>query len=359
MIQYIGRRILTAIPVLLGVMLVTFAMARLIPGGPCVAMLGEKARPEVCARFNHEKGFDRPIPVQLAVYARDVATGDLGTSIRFNRAVTQIIVERLPLTIELGLVALLIATLVGIPAGIISAIRRNSAIDVTTMVGANVGVSMPVFWLGLMLAYVFALVFKGTPLQLPPSGRLSAGLTSVPFFQVFGVSAAKGSFQLGMLQFFANLYVFNSLITGQWAVLGDAIKHLILPSFALATIPMSIIARMTRASMLDVLGRDYVRTARAKGLANLKVIMRHAFKNALLPIATIIGLQLGAVFSGAVLTETIFGLAGVGRMLFEAITARDYPVIQGFTLVIAFGYVAVNLVVDLSYALFDPRIRLE
>ena len=359
MIQYIGRRILTAIPVLLGVMLVTFAMARLIPGGPCVAMLGEKARPEVCARFNHEKGFDRPIPVQLAVYARDVATGDLGTSIRFNRAVTQIIVERLPLTIELGLVALLIATLVGIPAGIISAIRRNSAIDVATMVGANVGVSMPVFWLGLMLAYVFALVFKGTPLQLPPSGRLSAGLTSVPFFQMFGVSAAKGSFQLGMLQFFANLYVFNSLITGQWAVLGDAIKHLILPSFALATIPMSIIARMTRASMLDVLGRDYVRTARAKGLANLKVIMRHAFKNALLPIATIIGLQLGAVFSGAVLTETIFGLAGVGRMLFEAITARDYPVIQGFTLVIAFGYVAVNLVVDLSYALFDPRIRLE
>ncbi|MBK9942276.1 MAG: ABC transporter permease [Kouleothrix sp.] len=359
MLQYIGRRILTAIPVLLGVMLVTFAMARLIPGGPCVAMLGEKARPEVCARFNHEKGFDRPIPVQLAVYARDVATGDLGTSIRFNRAVTQIIVERLPLTIELGLVALLIATLVGIPAGIISAIRRNSAIDVATMVGANVGVSMPVFWLGLMLAYVFALVFKGTPLQLPPSGRLSAGLTSVPFFQVFGVSAAKGSFQLGMLQFFANLYVFNSLITGQWAVLGDAIKHLILPSFALATIPMSIIARMTRASMLDVLGRDYVRTARAKGLANLKVIMRHAFKNALLPIATIIGLQLGAVFSGAVLTETIFGLAGVGRMLFEAITARDYPVIQGFTLVIAFGYVAVNLVVDLSYALFDPRIRLE
>lgn len=359
MLQYIGRRILTAIPVLLGVMLVTFAMARLIPGGPCVAMLGEKARPEVCARFNHEKGFDRPIPVQLAVYARDVATGDLGTSIRFNRAVTQIIVERLPLTIELGLVALLIATLVGIPAGIISAIRRNSAIDVATMVGANVGVSMPVFWLGLMLAYVFALVFKGTPLQLPPSGRLSAGLTSVPFFQMFGVSAAKGSFQLGMLQFFANLYVFNSLITGQWAVLGDAIKHLILPSFALATIPMSIIARMTRASMLDVLGRDYVRTARAKGLANLKVIMRHAFKNALLPIATIIGLQLGAVFSGAVLTETIFGLAGVGRMLFEAITARDYPVIQGFTLVIAFGYVAVNLVVDLSYALFDPRIRLE
>jgi len=331
----------------------------MIPGGPCVAMLGEKARPEACARFNHEKGFDRPIPVQLAFYARDVLSGDLGNSIRFNRAVTQIIVERLPLTIELGLTALVIATLVGVPAGIVSAIRRNSAVDIGTMVGANIGVSMPVFWLGLMLAYVFALLLKGTPLQLPPSGRLSSGVNSIPFYQVYGWSIDKGSFAGGLAQFFANLYVFNSLITFQWAVLGDALKHLILPAAALATIPMSIIARMTRASMLDVLGRDYVRTARAKGLANVRVILGHAFKNALLPIVTIIGLQLGGVFSGAVLTETIFGLAGVGRMLYEAITARDYPVIQGFTLVIAFGYVAVNLLVDLSYAFFDPRIRLE
>lgn len=359
MAQYFLRRVLASLPVLLGVLLVTFALARMIPGGPCVAMLGEKARPDVCARFNHEKGFDRPIPVQLFYYARDVASGDLGNSIRFNRAVTQIIVERLPLTIELGMAALLIATLLGVPAGIISAIRRNSAIDVGTMVGANVGVSMPVFWLGLMLAYIFALLLKGTPLQLPPSGRLSSGITSVPFYDMYHWSATKGSLRFGLMQFFANLYIFNAIITGQWAVLGDALKHLILPSLALATIPMAIIARMTRASMLDVLGRDYVRTARAKGLASVRVIMGHAFKNALLPIVTIIGLQLGGVFSGAVLTETIFGLAGVGRMLYEAITARDYPVIQGFTLVIAFGYVAVNLLVDLSYAFFDPRIRLE
>ncbi len=359
MSQYIFRRILSSLPVLIGVLLVTFALARMIPGGPCVAMLGEKARPDVCARFNHEKGFDRPIPVQLAFYARDVLSGDLGTSIRFGRSVTQIIVERLPLTIELGTLALLIATLVGIPAGIISAIRRNSAIDVGTMVGANVGVSMPVFWLGLMLAYIFALVLKGTPFALPPSGRLSAGVTCIPFYQVYGLTLDKDTFQGGVMQFIANLYIFNSIITFQWAVLADALKHLILPSVALATIPMAIIARMTRASMLDVLGRDYVRTARAKGLGNVSVIMAHAFRNALLPIVTIIGLQLGAVFSGAVLTETIFGLAGVGRMLYEAITARDYPVIQGFTLVIAFGYVAVNLVVDLSYAFFDPRIRLE
>jgi peptide/nickel transport system permease protein len=346
-------------PVLIGVLLVTFLLARMIPGGPCVAALGEKATPQKCAVFNHEKGFDRPILVQLAFYMRDVLTGDLGTSIRFNRAVTQLIVERLPLTIELGMAALLIATLVGIPAGILSALRRNSPIDIGTMVGANIGVSMPVFWLGLMLAYVFALVLKGTPFQLPPSGRLSSGVSSIPFYQVYGWTFTKGTFADGAAQFFANLYIFNAIITLQWKVLGDALTHLILPAVALATIPMAIIARMTRASMLDVLGRDYVRTARAKGLANLRVIMAHAFRNALLPIMTIIGLQLGAVFSGAVLTETIFGLAGVGRMLYEAITARDYPVIQGFTLVIAFGYVAVNLLVDLSYAFFDPRIRFE
>jgi peptide/nickel transport system permease protein len=356
---YIFRRILASLPVLIGVLLVTFALARMIPGGPCVAMLGEKATQAACARFDREKGFDRPIPVQLVFYMRDVLTGDLGTSIRFNRAVTQLIVERLPLTLELGIAALMIATLVGIPAGILSAIRRNSAIDIATMVGANIGVSMPVFWLGLMLAYVFALLLKGTPFALPPSGRLTSGVSSIPFYQVFGLALTKGTFGDGAAQFFANLYVFNALITFQWKVLADALTHLILPAVALATIPMAIIARMTRASMLDVLGRDYVRTARAKGLAGLRVIFAHAFRNALLPIATIIGLQLGAVFSGAVLTETIFGLAGVGRMLYEAITARDYPVIQGFTLVIAFGYVAVNLLVDLSYAFFDPRIRFE
>jgi peptide/nickel transport system permease protein len=205
MIQYILRRVLASVPVLLGVLLVTFALARLIPGGPCVAMLGEKARPDVCARFNHEKGFDRPIPLQLAFYMRDIFSGDLGNSIRFNRAVTQIIVERLPLTIELGMAALLIATLVGIPAGILSAVRRNSIIDVGTMIGANIGVSMPVFWLGLMLAYLFALLLKGTPLQLPPSGRLSSGLSSVPFYEVYNWAVAKDSFQYGLDHYNANL----------------------------------------------------------------------------------------------------------------------------------------------------------
>jgi peptide/nickel transport system permease protein len=359
MILYILRRIIASLPVLLGVVAVTFVLARMIPGNPCTAMLGEKATKEVCERFNREKGLDQPIPVQFGVFATDVLRGDLGDSIRFKRPVVQIIVERMPVTIELGLAALSIAVLVGIPAGIISATRRNSAVDIGTMVGANIGVSMPVFWLGLMLAYVFALLLKDTPFWLPPSGRLSSGIASTPFYEVYGWTLAKDTASYRTLQFFANLYVLNSLITGQWAVLWDAIRHLILPALALATIPMAIIARMSRSSTLDVLGLDYVRTARAKGLSERRVIVGHAFRNALLPIVTIIGLQLGAVFSGAVLTETIFNLAGVGRMLYEAITARDYPIIQGFTLVIAFSYVAANLLVDLSYAYFDPRNRLD
>lgn len=359
MTQFIFRRIIASIPVLVGVVIVTFILARLIPGDPCTAQLGEKATAAVCEQFNRAKGLDQPVVVQLAIFGRNVLSGDLGDSIRLKRPVTQLIAERLPMTVELGLFALVIAALVGIPAGILSALRRNSAVDIGTMVLSNIGVSMPVFWLGLMLAYLFALVLKGTPLQLPPSGRLSSGISSVPFFEAYHWNVPQGTPLFSIFSFLANLYILNALVTFNWNVLGDAIRHIILPSLALATIPIAIIARMTRSSMLDVLGRDYVRTARAKGLAELGVTMRHAFRNALLPIVTIIGLQLGAVFSGAVLTETIFGLAGVGRMLFEAITARDYPIIQGFTLIIAVGYVAVNLLVDVSYAVFDPRIRFD
>lgn len=359
MFRYMLRRVLASIPVLVGVLVVTFVLARLVPGDPCTAMLGEKATPEICARFNRERGLDQPIPVQFGIYARDILSGDLGDSIRFRRPVTQILIERLPVTIELGVFALLIAVAVGVPAGMTAAIRRNSAVDISTMVGANVGVSMPVFWLGLMLAYVFALLLRDTPFQLPPSGRLSAGLAATPFYKVYGwdINDRQGWGQL--LQFFANFYLFNSLITFNWTVLLDALRHLLLPAMALGTIPMAIIARMTRSSMLEVLGRDYVRTARAKGLADRRVIVGHAFRNALLPVVTIVGLQLGTVFGGAVLTETIFNLAGVGRILFEAITARDYPIIQGVTLAVAVGYVTINLLVDLSYAFFDPRIRLN
>jgi peptide/nickel transport system permease protein len=359
MFRYAFRRILVSLPVLFGVLVVTFTLARAIPGDPCRAILGEKATDEVCERFTREKGLDKPVAVQFGIYLQDLSRGDFGDSIRFHRPITQILVERLPMTIELGFAGLLIACLIGIPLGIVSALRYNSPVDVFSMIWANIGVSMPVFWLGLMLAYVFALVLKDTPFQLPPSGRLSAGVASIPFYEVWGWSLTEGTFLAKLLEFFGNLYIFNSIITFDWEVLWDAITHLILPAAALSTIPMAIIARMTRSSMLEVLGLDYVRTARAKGLAERAVVLRHAFRNALLPIVTIVGLQLGVVFSGAILTETIFSLAGVGRSLFEAITARDFPIIQGFTVVIAMGYIVVNLVVDLSYGFLDPRIRLD
>ena len=359
MFYYILRRLLSSIPVIIGIMVVTFVLARLTPGEPCRAMLGEKATPAVCGRFAREHGLDKPIYVQLAIYMDNMLQGDFGSSIRFSRPVTTILIDRLPTTMELGLSALLIATLIGIPAGIIAAVRHNSPVDVITMVGANIGVSMPVYWLGLMLAYLFAIKLQGTPFWLPPSSRLDAGVVSIPFYQVWGWQVPPGTTLEDILQFISNFYVFNSLITGDWAVLGSAIKHLILPSLALSTIPMAIIARMTRSSMLEVLKQDYIRTARAKGLRRQLVILRHAFRNALVPIVTIIGLQVGTLFAGAVLTETIFGFAGVGRILFEAITARDFPIIQAFTVVIAIGYVFINLLVDISYTFIDPRIRLE
>ncbi len=359
MIQYTIRRILLSIPVLFGILLVTFVLARSIPGDPCRAILGEKATQEICDRFIHAHGLDRPIPVQFGIYMRNMMSGDFGDSIRFSRPVTVILIERLPLTIELSLIALTIATLVGIPLGVISATRRNSAADVTTMVGANIGVSMPVYWLGLMLAYLFALVLKDTPFWLPPSGRLSAGMVSIPFYEVWGLGISPDSFIYPVAEFISNMFIFNSLITFDWEVLGDAVQHMILPAVALATIPLAIIARMTRSSMLEVLRQDYVRTARAKGVVERLVIRKHAFRNALLPIVTIIGLQLGTLFAGAVLTESIFGLAGVGRMLFESITARDYPVVQAFTIVIAIIYVFANLVVDISYVFIDPRVKLD
>jgi peptide/nickel transport system permease protein len=363
MTQYILRRLLMAVPVLLGILVVTFVLARLIPGDPCKAILGEKATQEVCERFIREQGLDKPIYVQFFIYMKDVLRGDFGDSIRFSRPVTIILIERLPMTIELGVYAMILATLIGIPIGVLSATHSNSIIDVISMIGANIGVSMPVYWLGLMLAYVFALLLKDTPFWLPPSGRLTAGLVATPFYEVFEwdieAAMAAESIKFHILEFFANVYTFNSIITKNWEVLGDTLKHMILPSVALSTIPMAIIARITRSSMLEVLGEDYIRTARAKGLFERRVVFLHAFRNALLPIITVIGLQLGTIFAGAVLTETIFGLAGVGRMLFEAITARDYPIVQAFTLVIAIGYVGMNLLVDLSYAFIDPRVKLR
>ena len=359
MLEFIARRLLMSIPVLIGILLVTFVLARLIPGDPCKAILGEKATREVCERFTRDHGLDRPIYVQFAIYAGQVVRGNFGESIRFSRPVTKILIERLPMTIELALGGLMVALLIGVPLGVVSAMRHNTGVDVATMIVANVGISMPVFWLGLMLAYAFALLLKGTPFWLPPSGRLSAGLTSMPFYEVWGWTVAKDTIRAAFLDFIANHFIFNAIITGNWKTLNDAVRHLILPVITLSTIPMAIIARMTRSSLLEVLGRDYVRTARAKGATERRVVLRHGLRNALLPVVTILGLQMGGLLGGAVLTETVFSLAGVGRMLFEAITARDYPIIQAFTVVIAVTYMLVNLIVDVSYGFLDPRIRLK
>jgi peptide/nickel transport system permease protein len=359
MIQYSVRRIVASIPVIFGVLFVAFVLARMIPGDPCRAILGEKATEEACERFNELKGLNEPIHTQFAIYVTDLAKGDFGESLRFKRPITTILLERLPLTVELSLTAVIIAMTIGVPLGIISATRRNSAVDVGTMIFANVGVSMPVFWLGLMLAYLFALVLRDTPLALPPTGRLSPGIIPTPFYEVHGWQIPESGILNVLAQFVSNMFIVNAIISLDWETFADAAKHMILPAAALSTIPMAIIARMTRSSMLEVLGLDYVRTARAKGVKWRGVIFKHAFRNALLPIVTIVGLQLGLVLSGAVLTETVFNLAGVGRALFEAITARDFPIIQGFVIVISVGFVLLNLLVDISYAYLDPRIRLD
>jgi len=319
-------------------------------------VLGERATDALCNDFIVRYGLDQPIPVQFVRYLEQLASGDLGVSIKHSRPVTTLLIERLPTTIELTLMAMLFAITVGVPLGLISAYRRNSPIDVGTMVLANLGVSVPVFVLGLILAFVFAILLKDTPFVLPPSGRLSSGVNVVPLAEVWGLTGWTGP-PRAILDFVSGIYVFSGVISGQWGAAADAFRHLILPALALGTIPLAIIARITRSSLLEVMGLDYVRTARAKGLGERAVVLRHAARNALLPVITIIGLQLGLLLSGAVLTETVFNLAGVGRSLFEAISGRDYVVIQGFTLLIAVGYVMINLVVDISYGFLDPRIR--
>lgn len=359
MAQYLLRRVLASIPVLFGILIVTFIIARVIPGDPCRAILGEKATAEICERFIEIHGLNRPIHEQLFVYIGEVLRGDFGESIRFSLPVTRLLIERLPTTVELSISALFVSLVVGIPLGVISAVKHNSWVDVVTMVWANIGVSIPVFLLGLLLAYVFSLLLRDTPFWLPPSGRLSPGVPNDPFYKVWGLAVPESGLLLATYQFVGRLNILNALLTTNWELLKDAVKHLILPSVALGTIPMALIARMARSAMLDVLGQDYIRTARAKGLRQRAVVMKHAFRNALLPLITVIGLSFGSLLGGAVLTETIFGLSGVGRTLFEAITARDYGIVQAFTVVIAVFFVVINLLVDLSYSYLDPRIRLN
>ncbi|MEX2548240.1 MAG: ABC transporter permease [Chloroflexota bacterium] len=358
MTRFLIRRILTGIPVVLGVIAIVFVLARVIPGDPCRAALQEKATAAACAAFNARFGLNEPLPVQFVLYLRDLGTGNLGESIKTGQPVTEIFVERMPTTIELTIYALLFAVVVGMTLGIVSAYKRNSGADVGTMFIANLGVSIPVFVLGLLLAYVFAILFKDTALSLPPSGRLTPGSQPDSIAEAWGLARLTGPLRT-ILDFVSNMYTVNGLLTLNGNLFFDAARHLILPAVALGTIPMAIIARMTRSSLLEVLGQDYVRTARAKGMRPRTVLFRHGLRNALLPVVTVIGLSVGALLSGAVLTETIFNLAGIGRTIYESITGRDYIVIQGTALVVAIIYVVVNLLVDISYGFLDPRVRLS
>lgn len=360
MSQHITRRIVLTIPVLIGILFATFALARLLPGDPCRAVLGERATDEICDAFMERNGLNEPIPIQFGVYLKQVLIErDLGESFRWGRPVTEIMVERLPVTIELAVSAMIFATIVGILFGVISAYWHNSAIDILTMVGANIGISIPVFVLGLLFQYVFALLLRDTFLQLPPSGRLTSGISNPAFYEVWGLQPTEETAWFGFLAFLSNLNLLNTLLTANWEAFTDALKHMILPAVAVGTIPLAIIARITRSTLLEVLSLDYIRTARAKGLAEMGVVFRHGLTNALLPVVTIVGLQLGYLLAGAILTETIFNLTGLGKTLYEAITARDYIIVQGFTLIIAVSFVTINLIVDISYAFLDPRIRLS
>ncbi|MBI4928791.1 MAG: ABC transporter permease [Anaerolineae bacterium] len=358
MFQFIIRRLLLLLPVVVGIVFVTFVIVRAIPSDPCKAMLGEKATEAKCNEFRERYGLNDNVVIQFGRYLVNMTTGDFGVSIRFGRPVVDLMSERLPVTIELTILAMLFSTLLGVGLGVLSALNRNSIIDTFTMVIANIGVSMPVFWLGMVLAYIFAILLKDTPFVLPPSGRLTSGISLIPLTRYWEMTDVAGA-QKFAVDFLSNTLLFNALITGNFKALGDGLKHLILPAVAVGTIPMAIIARMTRSSLLEVLGLDYIRTAKAKGLIFNKVITRHAMRNAMVPIVTIIGLETGALLSGAVLTETVFALPGVGTALVQAILARDYPVVQGFTLIVALIFIFANLLVDLSYAYLDPRIRLE
>jgi ABC-type dipeptide/oligopeptide/nickel transport system permease component len=381
MIRFLIRRILLTIPVLFGIVFVVFALARIVPADPCQTALGERATPALCNSFIQRYGLDKPIiPAiyktsrgfdfrpdtlgttlidnQFVSYLAQLARLDLGDSIQFGRPVAGLIIERLPLTVELTILALLWSVTLGVILGLISAIKRNSAIDSGTMLLANVGVSIPIFVLGLIFQYVFAVLLRGTFVSLPPSGRAPAGVVLPSLSDSWGLAGLPGPLQ-GLLDFISNMYLVNSLATLQFDQFIDIFRHMILPAIALGTISLAITARMTRSSLLDVLGHDYIRTARAKGVGRRQVVLRHGMRNAMLPVITIVGLQLGGLLGGAVLTETIFNLTGVGRTLYDAIQARDYVVIQAFTLMIAVIYVVVNLIVDISYAYLDPRIRLS
>lgn len=332
MTTYIFRRILGLIPVLFGITILVFFLIRMIPGDPAVVMLGERARAEDVERLREKLGLNEPLYKQYFYFLNQLAHGDLGESIIKHTDVTFDLSYRLPATIEMVIWAMLLGVTIGVSVGVISAVKRNSVFDVVGMIVALLGVSMPIFWLALILIYALAVNVQ----LLPPSGRLDV--------QLF-IDRRTGFMLL------------DTLLAGDFYAFLNSIWHMILPSVVLSTVIMPPLARITRACMLDVLNQDYVRTARSKGLQEKIVIIKHAMKNALLPVITVIGGQLGGLLGGAILTETIFSWPGMGTWTYQAILARDYPIVQASVLVSATIYVFVNLIVDVLYAVLDPRVR--
>lgn len=334
MIAFLLRRLGVAIPTLIGATVIAFALIRLVPGDPILNMIGERgASPEVYAEMRAKYGLDQPLATQYFLFLKNALQGDLGESIVSDQPVWVEFIERFPATLELGLISLFVAILIGIPLGVIAAVKRNSVFDYTLMTTSLVGYSMPIFWWGLILILFFSVKLGITPV----SGRIDFAY-DVPHWSGFLLidvwKAGEG-----------------------WPAFKSALLHLLLPAIALGTIPLATIARMTRSSMLEVLGEDYMRTARAKGLSRPRIIFVHGLRNALVPVITVIGLMAGSIVTGAVLTETIFSWPGIGRWLVESVLARDYPVVQGGILLISIVVILVNFLVDIAYAWANPRLR--
>lgn len=334
--RYIIKRLLNLIPVILGITLLVFVFLHLIPGDAAIALAGERATPEAVAAIREQLGLNQPLPLQYILFLGNLLRFNLGNSIISGAAVMQEITIRFPATFELSVGAMLIAIALGIPAGVLAAVRKNGLIDNLLMSSSLIGVSMPVFWLGLLLIYLFAVNLS----WLPPGLRLSQD-AALAFKPITG------------------FYVLDALLQLNWKVLQDLLAHLLLPALTLSTIPLAIVTRITRSAMLEVLSQDYIRTARAKGVLERGVIFKHALKNALLPVVTIAGLQFGTLLAGAILTETIFSWPGIGAWIYNGILNRDYPVVEGGVVFVAVAFVLINLLVDISYTLLDPRIRYQ
>ena len=334
MLAYIIRRLMIMIPTLLGVTVIVFLMLHATPGDPAELLMGERATEESLDRLREHLGLNEPLHVQYGLFLKRLMRGDLGETIWTRQKVWTEVKHRFPATIELSLVALFISCFAGMILGIISATKQYSVFDYVSMLGALAGVSMPIFWLGL----VFMLIFSLNLGWLPLSGRLSIGVD---------------------LEIITNFYILDAVLTRNWPAFKDAVWHIIMPAVTLSTIPTAIVARMTRSAMLDVLRQDYIKTAKAKGLSQLKVIFKHALRNAMIPVVTTIGLQFGVLLGGAILTETIFAWPGVGKWMYDAVMQRDYMVIQGGTLFIAALFVVINLCVDVLYAVINPRISVQ